>query len=39
MQDTWGQDILLVCIPTNVGPTTVALSAGPDRKFGTDDDL
>lgn len=39
MKDAWAEDVLLVCVPTNTDPIAVTLSAGPDRKFGTDDDL
>jgi hypothetical protein len=38
MTDNWRENVLLVCISTEMGPTAVILSAGPDRKFGTDDD-
>ena len=39
LNDAWGQRLLLVCIPTNEGPVIATLSAGPDGKFGTNDDL
>jgi hypothetical protein len=37
--DPWGQNVLLVCAVASDGPIPVVLSAGPDRKFGTFDDV
>ena len=39
MEDGWGEKVLLACILTDDGPVVAALSAGPDRKFGSNDDL